>query len=78
MTTRGGHTEKMQAMSMKEVIFYLIAAATSLIVLGYTVHMFVGGLVSDRSEYTIMAVAAGLWACVIGALAWDVIRRRTR
>lgn len=63
-------------MSAREALIYILVAISSLLMISYTVHMFVGGLVSDRSEHTIMAVAAGLWACVIGALAWDVIRRR--
>ncbi len=63
-------------MSMREVLIYTLVAVSSLLMISYTVHMFVGGLVSDHSEHTIMAVAAGLWACVIGALAWDVVRRR--
>ena len=76
MTTRGGHTEKMQAMSMKEVIFYLIAAATSLIVLGYTVHMFVGGLVSTGTERLLIIGAALVAVIAIGFMARDVMKRR--
>jgi membrane protein DedA with SNARE-associated domain len=63
-------------MSAREVAVYVLVAISSLLMISYTIHMFIGGLVSDRSEHTIMAVAVTLWACVIGALAWDVIRRR--
>ena len=63
-------------MSAREVFIYVLVAISSLLMISYVVHMFVGGLVSDSSEHTIMAVAVGLWACVIGFLAWDVIRRR--
>ena len=63
-------------MSAREAVIYILVAISSMLMISYTVHMFVGGLVSDRSEHAIMAVAVGLWACVIAALAWDVVRRR--
>lgn len=61
---------------MKEAIIYSIIALSSLITLAYTVHMFIGGLVSERTEYITMAVLTGVWAVVIGFLARDVIKRR--
>ena len=42
---------------MKELIVYSIAAVSSLFVLGYTVHMFVGGLVSNTTENWLIAGA---------------------
>jgi len=61
---------------MKELVIYTIAAVSSLFILGYTVHIFVGGLVSEKTEtgLTIAACAAGM--VVIGYMYWDVIRRR--
>jgi len=61
---------------MKEVIVYGIVAISSLILLGYTVHMFIGGIVSERTETLAMAVAMIIGAVAIGFMAWDVIRRR--
>lgn len=63
---------------MKEIVLYTIAGISSLFVLGYSVHMFVGGLVSPETETTIIAVTCGFGALVIGLMAWDVIRRRRR
>ena len=35
---------------MKEIILYAIAAISSIVIFGYTVHMFIGGLVSRELE----------------------------
>jgi Mn2+/Fe2+ NRAMP family transporter len=61
---------------MKEVIFYLIAAVTSLVVLGYSVHMFVGGLVDAETERWLITGACLLGAAIIAVMGWDVVRRR--
>ena len=62
---------------MKEIIVYLIAAVAGLTVLGYSVHMLIGGLVSRATEYTVIAIACALGAAVLGFMAWDVVRRRS-
>ncbi len=61
---------------MKEIFFYSIAALSSLFVLGYTVHMFVGGLVSRETEVLLITLTCLTGAVIIGLMAWDVIRRR--
>lgn len=61
---------------MKEAILYTIAAISSIVIFGYTVHMFIGGLVSRELELIIIAITCTLAAIVIGAMAWDVLRRR--
>jgi len=61
---------------MKELLIYLLVAFAGLSVLGYSVHMFVGGLVSLATEYTIIAVVCLLGALVMAFMAWDVLRRR--
>lgn len=61
---------------MKEIVLYAIAAISSVVVLGYTVHMFVGGLVKPETEVQIIIIACSIGALVVGMLAWDVIRRR--
>lgn len=63
---------------MKEVVFYLLAAATALVVLGYSVHMFVGGLVSPVTERWLIAAACVAGLAVVSFMAWDVVRRRRR
>lgn len=61
---------------MKELIVYGIAATSSLILLAYTVHMFIGGLVSERTETLAMIGVTGLGAIGIGILAWKAIKIR--
>lgn len=61
---------------MKELVIYTIAAVSSLFILGYTVHIFVGGLVSERMEAGLTIAVCGVGIVVIGYMYWDVIRRR--
>jgi len=61
---------------MTEILIYLIIAAGSLFMMGYTVHMFVGGLVSQETEYFLIAATCVGVACVIGYMTWDVIQKR--
>lgn len=61
---------------MKELVIYLLVAFSGLTVLGFSVHMFIGGLVSTATEYTIIAVVCLLGALVMAFMAWDVLRRR--
>ncbi len=61
---------------MKEILIYGLAAVAGLTILGYSVHMFIGGLVSRATEYTVIAVVCAAGAAVLGWMAWDVIQRR--
>lgn len=61
---------------MKELLLYGLAAVAGLTILGYSVHMFIGGLVSRATEYTVIVVVCLIGAAVIGWMVWDVIQRR--
>lgn len=61
---------------MREIFIYLIAAVAGLTVLGYSVHMLVGGLVSRATEYALIGAVCLLGAGVLAFMAWDVVRRR--
>lgn len=61
---------------MKEVIIYGIAALSSLTLLAYTVHMFIGGLVDERTESLAMMGVTGAGAIGIGLLAWKAVKIR--
>ena len=61
---------------MKEIVLYILAAISSVIVLGYTVHMFVGGLVKPETEIRLIAIACFVGVLVIAMMAWNIIRRR--
>ena len=61
---------------MKALIVYGVSGLASLFILGYSVHIMVGGMVEARTE-TIMIVVAELIAIVVmGWMVWDVRRRR--
>jgi len=63
---------------MKEAIIYLIVAISSLLLMAYTVHMFVGGLVDEETENMITMIVLGVSATIMAFLGWDIVRRRTR
>lgn len=62
--------------SSKEIFIYLVAVCTGLFISGYSIHMLVGGLVSEATEHIIIGVVCGLMAIVIGFMAYDVKKRR--
>lgn len=61
---------------MKEIFVYGLVAASSLSMLTYTVHMFLGGIVSEETETKAMMAVAAVAMVVMGVMAWDVRRRR--
>lgn len=61
---------------MKEIIIYLIAACSSLLILGYSVHMFVGDLVTPQTEMILIIAACIVGVIIMGYMAWDVYKRR--
>ena len=62
---------------MVEILIFLVAGIGALFIAGYSVHMFVGGLVSNDSEQRIIFIVCTLVFCVIAYMAWDVVKRRT-
>lgn len=63
-------------MQKKEIAIYLVAACTSLVILSYSVHMFVGGLVSPATERWLIIAVDAVAVVVIGFMARDVAKRR--
>jgi hypothetical protein len=62
----------------KEILIYALVAASSLFLMTFVAHMLVGGLVSPETEQLVTIGLCSLVACVIGAMAWDVARRRRK
>jgi len=62
----------------KEILIYALVAASSLFLMTFVAHMLVGGLVSADTERLITIGLCSAVACLIGAMAWDVARRRRR
>jgi len=63
---------------MREIAIYTIAALAGLAVLAYSIHMFIGGLVSAQSEKIVMIGATLAGAVIIGFMARDVVRTRKK
>jgi hypothetical protein len=61
---------------IQEIAVYLIVACGSLLVLGFAVHMLVGGLVAPETEYALIELVCALDLAAIGYMAWDVIKKR--
>lgn len=61
---------------MKEAIIYLIAAVAGLTVMGFSVHMLVGGLISASTEYGLILAVCLAGALILIWMAKDVMRRR--
>ena len=63
---------------MKEIIILIIVAASSLFIFGYTIHMFIGGLVSETTEKWAIIAAVSIAAVVLAFLGADIIKQRRR
>jgi hypothetical protein len=61
---------------MRAIILFSLGAVASLFILGYAVHMFIGGLVQPFTEAAVIAAAVLIGASAIGWMTWDVLRRR--
>ena len=62
---------------VQEAVIYLVVALGSLFILSYAVHMLVGGLVSEETEYRLITLVCFIDIAAFGYMAWDVIQRRT-
>lgn len=63
-------------MDLRELFVYVVVAASSLFLSAFVVHMMVGGMVSESTEYSLMALVDSVVALVLGYMVLDVIRRR--
>jgi len=61
---------------MKEIAILLTVAASSIFILGYSIHMLIGDLVSQETEKWIIAAACTIGVVIILFMAWDIIKQR--
>jgi hypothetical protein len=61
---------------LQEILIYLIVAVSSLFIMGFAMHMLVGGLVSAETEYLLIMLICVADMAAIGFMARDVIRHR--
>ncbi|WP_455223162.1 hypothetical protein [Kaarinaea lacus] len=63
---------------MKEVAILIFVAISSLFILGYSIHMFIGGLVSPQTEKIAISTAVIIGAVILAFLGLDIIRQRRK
>lgn len=61
---------------MKEIFIYVLVGISSLIMMSYAVHMFVGGLVSAETEEILTIVVCSVVSAVMGYMVADVVHQR--
>lgn len=61
---------------MKEIIILSLVAISSIFILGYSLHMLIGGLVSPATEQLIITVACIVGAIIVAFMGWDIVRQR--
>jgi len=61
---------------MKEIIILASVAVSSVFILGYSIHMLIGGLVSETTEQWIIVGACLIGVAVLTFMGWDIVRRR--
>jgi positive regulator of sigma E activity len=59
-----------------EILTYAMVAISSLFIMGSVVHMMVGGLVSEKTEITLIVIICVIDAIAIGFMARDAYLRR--
>ncbi len=63
---------------IKEIAIFALVSLSSIFILGYSVHMFIGGLVSKNTEIFIITIACIIGLLIISYMAWDIFKMRTR
>jgi len=61
---------------MREIIIYCISGCASLFILGYTVHIFIGGLVEEQTEIIAIVAAVCGGALIIAWMVRDILKSR--
>lgn len=63
-------------MQKREMIIYLLVAASSVLLISFTVHMFIGGVVDEETETNITLGVMAAWTVGLVGLGWDIKRKR--
>ena len=61
---------------MKEIIILVLIACSSVFILGYSIHMLIGGLVNEATENWIIAGACTIGVIVIIFMGLDIVKQR--
>lgn len=68
--------DKNNPYNMKEIILLALVAVSSIFILGYSLHMLIGGLVSPETEQWIITAACIVGAIIVAFMGWDIVRQR--
>ena len=63
---------------MREALLLILVAGSSIFILGYSIHMLIGGLVDKTTELWIIGAACLAGTAVIAFMGWDILRQRRR
>ena len=63
---------------MKELMILIFVAISSLFILGYSIHMFVGGLVSPQTEKISIITAVIIGGVILVFLGLDIVKQRRK
>ena len=61
---------------MKEIIILLLIACSSIFILGYSIHMLIGGLVSEATENWIITGACIIGVVILIFMGLDIVKQR--
>ena len=61
---------------MKEIIILLLIACSSIFILGYSIHMLIGGLVSETTENWVIAGACTIGVIILIFMGLDIVKQR--
>ncbi len=61
---------------MKETLVYLLIAVSSLLMISYTPHMFLDGLIEDDLKFKIQVGVTIAWAIGLFFLGLDIVKKR--
>ncbi|MFN2126234.1 MAG: hypothetical protein ACK2TU_00090 [Anaerolineales bacterium] len=61
---------------MKEIIALVLIALSSVFILGYSIHMLIGGLVSKSTETWTIAGACSVGVIILIFMGLDIVKQR--
>lgn len=61
---------------MKEIIILVLVACSSVFILGYSIHMLIGGLVSETTENWIITGTCIIGVIVLVFMGLDIVKQR--
>lgn len=65
-------------MQKREIAVYLLVAASSVLLISFVVHMFIGGVVDEQTETDITLAVMAVWTLGLVGLGFDIRRKRRR